>query len=128
MFDQQPLTLFNCSSQYINIRTYIVTSPSSKVVSSWFVKAVSIYPWTRGNMRRFMLGKKNPKMEAAAFCSVLLSLPMTKGSRNMEERMENSTSHETGFKKEQFRHRNILGHTLIQQCDCLNTEKKAYSI
>ena len=46
-------------------------------------------------MRRFMLGNMNPKMEAAAFCSGLLSFPMTKWSPNMENRMENSTSHET---------------------------------
>ena len=35
-------------------------------------------PCTRGNMMRFKLGNKNPKMAAAAFCSALLLAPKTK--------------------------------------------------
>ena len=50
-------------------------------------------------MMRFMLGNMNPKMAAAAFCSALLLLPKTKCRQNMERRMENSTIHDTCFKK-----------------------------
>ena len=46
-------------------------------------------------MRRLMLGKRNPNMAAATFCSALLSSPRTKCRQNMEMRMENSTSHDT---------------------------------